>query len=209
LAGGIRSSTRHVGERAVGLGLCPVVEVVPDQRAVMIRIVTRAGRGSALRHWMVHRRQRTIRVGGAAMQDGLARIRKYWLPVGLAIVLALMWLVPVFGNLGDGNIAILALSIPGGLLAALVGPRHPLRNGMVGGGALLALAWATRAVYQAASGMVNVGEYGSWEMYWLTSLIALVAFAVEGAVLGYVGGYVVRYATQRRPRTDGGPDRLS
>jgi hypothetical protein len=134
------------------------------------------------------------------MRDVVAHSRMYWLLVGLAVVaLAVVWLVAVFGDLADGNIAILALSIPGGLLAAFVRPVHPLRNGMVGGGALLALAWATRAVYQAASGMVNVGEYGSWEMYWLTSLVALVAFGVLGAVLGYVGGYVVRYAMQARP----------
>ena len=104
------------------------------------------------------------------MRDVLARIRKYWLPVGLTIVvLAVLWLVTVFGDqVGvrpDTNISMLTLSIGGGLVAASVAPRHPLRNGMLGGAALLAVAWATRAVYQAALGKVNVGEYGSWEMY--------------------------------------------
>ena len=71
---------------------------------------------------------------------------------------------------------------------------------ILGGVILVALAWATRAVSQAAFGKVNVGEYGSWEMYWLTSLIALVAIAGLGAVLGYVGGYAVRFASQATPR---------
>jgi hypothetical protein len=146
-----------------------------------------------------------IRLGGAAMRDVLARIRKYWLPVGLAVVvLAVLWLVTVSGDqVGvrlEENVAILTLAIGGGLVAAFVAPKHPLRNGMVGGAALLALAWATRAVYQASLGKVNVDEYGSWEMYWLTSLIALIAFALMGAVLGYVGGYIVRYASQATHR---------
>jgi len=55
-------------------------------------------------------------------------------------------------------------------------------------------------VYQAALGKVNVDEYGSWEMYWLSSLLGLIAFAVMGAVLGYVGGYIVRFATRATPR---------
>ena len=139
------------------------------------------------------------------MRDVLARIRKYWLPVGLTIVvLAVLWLVTVFGDqVGvrlDTNISMLTLSIGGGLVAASAAPRHPLRNGMLGGAALLAVAWATRAVYQAALGKVNVGEYGSWEMYWLTSLLALIAFAIMGAVLGYVGGYIVRFASQATHR---------
>ena len=134
------------------------------------------------------------------MRDTLARIRKFWLPVGLAVVvLAVVWLVAVFGNL-EGTIALLTLAIGGGLLAAFVAPKHPLRNGMLGGAALVAVAWATRALYQAALGKVNVDEYGSWEMYWLTSLIALIVFAILGAVLGYVGGYVVRFASQATPR---------
>jgi Na+/citrate or Na+/malate symporter len=139
------------------------------------------------------------------MRDVLARTKKYWLPVGLAVVaLTVLWLVTVFGDqIGvrlEENIAILMLAIGGGLLAASVAPTHPLRNGMLGGAALLALAWATRAVYQAALGKVNVDEYGSWEMYWLTSLIALSVFAILGAVLGYVGGYIVRFASQATHR---------
>ena len=139
------------------------------------------------------------------MRVVLAPVRKYWLPVGLGVVgLVVLWLVTVFGDqVGvrlEANIAILALSIGGGLLAAFLAPRHPLRNGMLGGAALLALAWATRAVYQAAAGEVNVDEYGSWEMYWLTSLIALIGFAIMGAMFGYVGGYVVRFASRERPR---------
>jgi Na+/citrate or Na+/malate symporter len=138
------------------------------------------------------------------MRDVLARIRKYWLPVGLALVaLAVVLLLTVGDQVGvrlEPNIAILALAIGGGLLASSVAPGHPLRNGMLGGAALLALAWAARAVYQAALGKVNVDEYGSWEVYWLTSLIALVAFAIMGAVLGYVGGYIVRYASQASHR---------
>jgi Na+/citrate or Na+/malate symporter len=139
------------------------------------------------------------------MRDVLARIRKYWLPVGLAVVVvAGLWLVTVlvdqFGVRPDTNIIMLTLSIGGGLLAAFVAPKHPLRNGMLGGAALLALAWATRAVYQAALGKVNVDEYGSWEMYWLTSLFALIAFAIMGAVIGYVGGYIVRSASQATHR---------
>lgn len=138
------------------------------------------------------------------MRDVLARSRKYWLPVGLAVVvLAVLWLA-VFGDqVGvrlEPNIAMLTLSIGGGLLAASVAPKHPLRSGMLGGAALLALAWATRAVSQTAAGEVNVDEYGSWEMYWLTSLIALIAFAIMGAVLGYVGGYIVRFASQATHR---------
>ncbi len=77
--------------------------------------------------------------------------------------------------------------IGGGLLAASVAPTHPLRNGMLGGAALLALAWTTYAVLRAALGKVNVGEYGSWELYWLTSLFALIAFGIIGAVLGSTG----------------------
>lgn len=139
------------------------------------------------------------------MRDVVAHIRRYWLPVGLAVVvLAVLLLVTLFGDqVGvrlDTNVAMLTLSIGGGLLAASVAPRHPLRNGMLGGAALLALAWATYAVYRAASGLVNVGEYGPWEMYWLTSLVALIAFAVIGAVLGYVGGYIVRYVSRTTPR---------
>jgi len=138
------------------------------------------------------------------MRDVLARIRKYWLPVGLAVVvLAVLWLA-VFGDeVGlrlEPNISILTLAIGGGLLAASVAPKRPLRNGMLGGAALLALAWATRAVYQASAGKVNVDEYGSWEMYWLTSLFALLAFAIMGAVLGYVGGYIVRFASHATHR---------
>ena len=138
------------------------------------------------------------------MRDVFARIRRYWLPVGLAAAaLAVLWLVGVFGDqVGvrlEENVAMLTLSIGAGLLAAFVAPKHPLRSGMLGGAIPLALAWATRAVYQAASGKVNVDEYGSWEMYWLTSLIALIAFAIMGGVLGYVGGYVVRLASQERP----------
>jgi Na+/citrate or Na+/malate symporter len=144
-------------------------------------------------------------LGGAAMRDVLARISKYWLPVGLAVVvLAALWLVTVFrdqvGVRLEENISILTLAIGGGLVAAFVAPKHPLRSGMLGGAALLALAWATRAVYQASLGKVNVDEYGSWEMYWLTSLIALIAFAIMGAVLGYVGGFVVRFASRTTPR---------
>lgn len=143
------------------------------------------------------------------MRDGLARIRKYWLPVGLAVVvLAVLWLVTVFGDqVGvrpDTNISMLALSIGGGLLAASVAPAHPLRSGMLGGAALLALTGVTNAVYRAALGKVNVGEYGSWEMYWLLSLFALIAFAVIGAVLGYVGGYIVRFASQATHRRHAG-----
>lgn len=139
------------------------------------------------------------------MRDVLARIRKYWLPVGLVVVaLAVLWLVTVFGDqVGvrlEPNISILTLSIGGGLLAASVAPKHPLRNGMLGGAALLALAGGTNAVYQAALGKVNVGEYGSWEMYWLLSLFATIAFAIMGAVLGYVGGYIVRLASQATHR---------
>lgn len=139
------------------------------------------------------------------MRDVLARISKYWLPVGLAVVvLAMLGLATVFSDqVGvrlDANISMLALSIGGGLLAASVAPTHPLRNGMLGGGALLALAWATRAVYQAALGRVNVDEYGSWGTYWLTSLFALIAFAIMGAVLGYVGGYIVRFASHATHR---------
>jgi Na+/citrate or Na+/malate symporter len=146
-----------------------------------------------------------IRLGGAAMREVWARIRKYWLPVGLAfVVLAVLWLVSVFpdqvGVHLDTNITMLTLSIGGGLLAASIAPKHSLRNGMLGGAALLALAGATVTVYRAALGEVNVGEYGSWEMYWLTSLFALIAFAIIGAVLGYVGGYIVRFASQERPR---------
>jgi hypothetical protein len=142
-----------------------------------------------------------IWLGGAAMRDVLARIRKYWLPVGLAVVvLAVLWFVAVFGDLIgvrlEANISILALSIGGGLLGASVAPEHPLRSGMLGGAALLALAGATTAVYRAALGKVNVGEYGSWEMYWLLSLFGVIAFAIMGAVLGYVGGYIVRFASQ-------------
>lgn len=139
------------------------------------------------------------------MREVLARIREHWLPVGLlVVVLAVLWLTTVLGDqVGvrlDANIAILALALGGGLLAASVAPRHPLRNGTLGGGALLALAWAARAVSQAALGKVNVGEYGSWETYWLTSLLALVASALMGGVLGYVGGYVVRSASQATRR---------
>jgi hypothetical protein len=119
-------------------------------------------------------------------------------------VLAVLWLVTAFGDQGGVGLAegisILALSIGGGLLAAFVAPKHPLRNGMLGGAALLALAWATRAVYQASVGRVRVDEYGSWEMYWLTSLIATLAFAIMGGVLGYVGGYIVRFASQTTHR---------
>jgi hypothetical protein len=139
------------------------------------------------------------------MRDVLARIRRYWLPVGLAVVvLAGLWLVTVFNDLVgvrlEEGISILTLSIGGGLLAASVAPEHLLRNGMLGGAALLALAWATRAVYQASLGKVNVDEFGSWEMYWLTSLVALTAFAIMGGVLGYVGGYIVRFASQATHR---------
>lgn len=144
------------------------------------------------------------------MRDVLAHIRQYWLPFGLAVVvLAAVLLVSVFGDqVGvqmEPNIAILMLSIGGGLLAASVAPGHPLRNGMVGGGAFLALAGAIVAVYRAAAGPVNVGEYGgSWEMYWLLSLFAVIALAIIGAGLGYVGGYIVRFASQAnhglRPR---------
>jgi Na+/citrate or Na+/malate symporter len=139
------------------------------------------------------------------MRDVLARIRKYWLPVGPAVVvLAVLWLVSVFpdqvGVHLDTNVTMLTLSIGGGLLAASVAPKHPLRNGMLGGAALLALAGATVTVYRAALGEVNVDEYGSWEMYWLLSLFALMAFAIIGAVLGYVGGYIVRFASQEHPR---------
>lgn len=139
------------------------------------------------------------------MRDVLARIRKYWLPVGLAVVvLAVLWLATVGGDqVGvrlDGNIAILTLSIGGGLLAASVAPTHPLRNGMLGGAGLLALAGATYLVYRAAAGKVTVDEYGSWEMYWLTSLLAVVALAIMGAGLGYVGGYVVRFASRTTPQ---------
>ncbi len=139
------------------------------------------------------------------MRDMLARSRKYWLPVGLAVaVLAVLWLT-VFGDeVGvplEPNIAMLTLSIGGGLLGASVAPKHPLRNGMLGGAALLALAGATIAVHRAAAGEVDVGEYGgSWEMYWLLSLFALIAFAIMGAVLGYVGGYIVRFASRTTPR---------
>lgn len=136
------------------------------------------------------------------MRGTSARSGRHRPAVGLAVTaLAIAWFVAVFGDLADGDVAILALSIPGGVVAAFVAPRHPLRNGALGGGGLLALAWATRAVYQAAAGTVNVGEYGSWEVYWLTSLIALIAFALLGALLGYAGGYLARYAMQRRPRT--------
>ena len=139
------------------------------------------------------------------MRDVLARIRKHWLPVGLAVVVvAVLWLVIVFGDqVGvrlDTNIAMLTLAIGGGLLAASVAPKHPLRNGMLGGAVLLALAWAMYAVYRAALGKVNVDEYGSWGMYWLTSLLALIAFAIMGAVLGYLGGYIVRFASQATHR---------
>lgn len=143
------------------------------------------------------------------MRDVLAHIRQYWLPFGLAVVvLATVLLVSVLGDqVGvqmEPNIAILMLSIGGGLLAASVAPRHPLRNGMVGGGTFLALAGAIVAVHRAAAGTVNVGEYGSWEKYWLDSLFAVVAFAIMGAGLGYVGGYIVRFASQAnhglRPR---------
>jgi Na+/citrate or Na+/malate symporter len=139
------------------------------------------------------------------MQDVLARIGKHWLPVGLAVVvLAVVWLVTVFGDqVGirlDTNIGMLTLAIGAGLLAAFVAQKHPLRNGMLGGAALLSLAWATRAVYQASVGQVDVDEYGSWEMYWLTSLIALIAFAIMGGVLGYLGGYIVRFASQTTHR---------
>jgi Na+/citrate or Na+/malate symporter len=142
------------------------------------------------------------------MRDVVARIRKHWLPIGLAVVaLAVVWLVTVWDQAGvrlEPNISILALSIGGGLLAASVAPRHPLRSGMLGGAALLALAWATYAVHRAALGKVNVDEYGSWEMYWLTSLFALIAFAIIGAVLGYVGGYIVRFRSQATHRMDPG-----
>lgn len=144
------------------------------------------------------------------MRDVVARIRKHWLPVGLAVVvLAVLLLVTVFGDqVGvrlEPNVAILLLSIGGGLLAASVAPGHPLRNGMLGGGAILALGGATNAVYRAAAGTVNVGEYGgSWEMYWLLSLFAVVALAIMGAVLGYVGGYIVRFASQGTHRTHPG-----
>jgi hypothetical protein len=139
------------------------------------------------------------------MRDVLARIRKHWLPVGVAVVVvAVVWFVTVFSDqVGvrlEPNIAILALSIGGGLLAALVAPKHPLRSGMLGGAALLALAGATNAVYQASAGKVNVDEYGSWEMYWLLSLFAVIAFAIMGAVLGYVGGYIVRFKSQSSHR---------
>ncbi|MHB8958295.1 MAG: hypothetical protein ACYDAN_01550 [Candidatus Limnocylindrales bacterium] len=139
------------------------------------------------------------------MRDVFERVRKYWLPVGLAVVaLAVLWLVGLFGDqVGvrlEPNISMLTLSIGGGLLAASVAPTHPLRNGMLGGAVLLALAWAPYAVYRAAIGKVNVDEYGSWEMYWLTSLFALIAFAIIGAVLGYVGGYIVRFASQATHR---------
>ncbi len=141
------------------------------------------------------------------MRDVLARSRKYWLPVGLAVVvLAVLWLVTVFpdqvGVHLEENISMLALSIGGGLLAAFVAPKHPLRNGMLGGAALLALAGATYAVYRGALGKVNVDEYGSWAMYWLTSLLGFIAFAIIGAVLGYVGGYIVRFASRTTPRMD-------
>jgi len=71
------------------------------------------------------------------MRDVLARITKHWLPIGLTVVvLAAVWLVTVFGDqVGvplEPNIAILALSIGGGLLGACVAPKHPLRNGMLG-----------------------------------------------------------------------------
>ncbi len=139
------------------------------------------------------------------MRDVFARTRRYWLPVGLtAAALAVLWLVGVFGDqVGvrlEENVAMLTLAIGGGLLGASVAREHPLRNGMLGGAALLALAWSARAVYQAARGKVNVDEYGSWEMYWLTSLIALIAFTILGAVLGYVGGYIVRFASQATHR---------
>ena len=138
------------------------------------------------------------------MRDVSARIRKHWLPFGLAVVLAVLWLAAVFGDqVGvrlDSNISMLGLSIGGGLLAASVAPGHPLRNGMLGGAALLALAGAAYLVYRGALGKVSVGEYGSWEMYWLTSLIALIALAIMGAVLGYVGGYIVRLASRTTPR---------
>lgn len=140
------------------------------------------------------------------MRHVVARVRKHWLTVGLAVVvLAVLWFVTVFGDqVGvrmEESISILSLAFGGGLLAAFLAPANPLRNGMLGGAALLAPAWAARVVYQAAAGMVSVGEYGSWEMYWLTSLIALVSFAIMGAVLGYVGGYVVRFASRTTNRT--------
>ena len=140
------------------------------------------------------------------MQDVVAHIRKNWLPFGLAVVvLAALLLVTVFGDqvgVGlDTNVIILALSIGGGLLAASVAPEHPLRNGMLGGAALLAFAGAAIAVYRAATGEVNLGEYGgSWEMYWLLSLFAMIALAVIGALFGYVGGYIVRLASRTTPR---------
>jgi hypothetical protein len=140
------------------------------------------------------------------MRDALARIGKHWLPVGLAVIaVSALWLATVFvdqvGVRLDPNLSILALSIGGGLLAAFIAPKHPLRSGMLGGAALLALAGGTNAVYRAALGAVNVEEYGSWEMYWLLSLVAVIAFAIIGAVLGYVGGYIVRYASQAAHRT--------
>lgn len=137
------------------------------------------------------------------MRDVLAHIRQYWLPFGLAVVaLAAVLLVAVLGDRAgvqmEPNIAILLLSIGGGLLAASVAPGHPLRNGMVGGGVFLALAGAIVAVYRAAAGTVNVGEYGgSWEMYWLLSLFAMVCLAIMGAGLGYVGGYIIRLSASR------------
>jgi hypothetical protein len=136
----------------------------------------------------------------------MARIGRYGLPGGLAVVvLPVLWFVTVFGDrvgvLLDTNVSMLGLAIGGGLLAAFVATAHPLRDGTLGGGGLLALTWAVRAVYQAASGAVDVGEYGSWELYWLTSLLALVAFAILGAVLGYAGGYVVRSVRRGRSRS--------
>ena len=95
------------------------------------------------------------------MSEVLARRRRYWLPVGLAVGAVAVASFVVFGNeVGirlEPNIVMLTLSIGGGLLAASIAPTHPLRNGMLGGGALLALAWATYAVYRAAIGEVNVG----------------------------------------------------
>jgi hypothetical protein len=139
------------------------------------------------------------------MRDVMVRIRKHWLPVGLAVVvLAVLWLVTVFSDqVGvrlEENVSILTMALGGGLLAAFVAPKHPLRSGMLGGAAPLAFAWVSRAVYQAALGKVNVDEYGSWGMYWLTSLIALIVFAILGGVLGYLGGYVVRLASRTTPR---------
>lgn len=139
------------------------------------------------------------------MHDVLARIRGHWLAGLAVVVLALLWIVAFFepwpGVRLLENVTILVLSIGGGLVAASVAPEHPLRNGMVGGGALLALAGVALAVYRAAAGTVNVGEYGgSWASYWLLSLLICIPLAAIGAVLGYVGGYIVRFASHEHPR---------